>query len=70
MGDDQGGRLVPDDSWYDALDTLIRDSRARGKLAKRAAKWAKGQAIDKHATLWETALRDATDHARRRTAAA
>lgn len=67
MGEEQGGRLVPDDGWYDALERLIVNGRERRKLAKRAAKWVKGEHIDQHAHRWETALRDAIQHARART---
>lgn len=64
MGDSEGGRLVADDGWMDALTDLIVNDRARKKLAKRAAKWAKGQAIEKHAHLWERAFEDAIARAR------
>jgi glycosyltransferase involved in cell wall biosynthesis len=66
MGEKQGGLLVPDDGWYDALHTLIVDARRRRKLAKSATKWAKGQGIEKHAHLWEASLRDAATQARAR----
>lgn len=64
MGDAEGGRLVADDGWFDALDDLITRERERKKLAKRATKWAKGQSIDKHAGLWLTAFEDAIAKAR------
>lgn len=67
MGEAQGGRLVPDDGWHDALEQLIVNGRERRKLAKRAAKWVKGEHIDQHAHRWETALRDAIQRARTRT---
>jgi glycosyltransferase involved in cell wall biosynthesis len=66
MGEEHGGRLVPDDGWHAALERLIVDARARRKLAKRAAKWVKGQGIERHAHLWETALRDALERGRER----
>lgn len=55
-GEQQGGWLVEDDDWYEALDGLIRDSRQRGRLAKRAIRWARQQTIDRHARLWESAF--------------
>lgn len=64
MGEQQGGRLVPDDGWHDALDRLLADARGRRKLAKRGARWVKGEAVDAHARDWEQALRDAAEHAR------
>lgn len=64
MGESEGGRLVADDGWFEALDALITGERARRKLAKRAAKWAKGQAIDQHADEWRTAFERAIAQAR------
>lgn len=69
MGEQQGGRLVADDAWEAALDALIADRRARRKLAKRAAKWAKGQTIAAHVGAWEAALSDAAERGRARRAA-
>jgi glycosyltransferase involved in cell wall biosynthesis len=59
MGESEGGLLVPDDGWHDALDRMISDARARKKLAKRASKWVKGQTVSKHAGEWEAVYRDA-----------
>jgi glycosyltransferase involved in cell wall biosynthesis len=64
LGEQQGGRLVPDDRWYDALDELIRNGRARRKLAKRARKWAAEQMLDKHTDRWEAVLREAIERRR------
>lgn len=64
MGEQQGGRLVADDCWHDALGQLITDARARRKLAKRAAKWAKGESILGHARRWEHVFEDAHAHVR------
>lgn len=66
MGDREGGLLVPDDGWHDALDDLIVNKRKRRRLARRAAKWAQGQGIERHAGIWEEAFRDASDAARMR----
>jgi glycosyltransferase involved in cell wall biosynthesis len=66
MGARQGGRLVPDDGWRDAVERLVVDTRERRKLARRGAKWVKGEAVDRHAGDWEAALRDAADRARAR----
>jgi glycosyltransferase involved in cell wall biosynthesis len=70
MGEDEGGRLVPDDGWHDAIEALLIDGRARRKLAKRAVKWAKTQGIERHARLWEQAYRDAAARAQARLTAA
>ena len=45
LGEDQGGRLVPDDGWYEALDRLVTSKRDRKRLGKKAKKWAKRQTI-------------------------
>lgn len=70
MGEAEGGLLVPDDGWYEALDRMVRDARARKKLSKRAAKWVKGQTISKHVDEWESAYRDAQARAQLRRQAA
>lgn len=57
MGEKQGGRLVPDDAWYEQLDLLVRDARARRKLAKRGMKWARGETVARNVSQWEDALR-------------
>lgn len=59
MGERQGGRLVADGDWHAAIEQLVVDSRTRRKLAKRGAKWVKGECVDAHAREWEAALRDA-----------
>lgn len=70
MGESQGGLLVPDDGWHEAIDRLIDDARGRKKLAKRAAKWAKGETISKHVGEWEAVYRDAAAAGRARRAGA
>lgn len=64
MGERQGGRLVPDDGWYEALDRLIRSERDRRKLAKRGRKWAEGERAAKNLVAWERALESAIERAR------
>jgi len=59
MGERQGGRLVADGDWHAALEQLVVDARSRRKLARRGARWVKGECVDKHAAAWEAALRDA-----------
>ena len=51
LGEEEGGRLVADDEWFDALDELIRSRRDARKLAKRAKAWAKRE------TIWNMAPR-------------
>src|SRR6185436_11256086 len=61
LGEKQGGRLVPDDRWDEELDRLVRDERARRKLAKRGARWADGQRLRRNLGRWEDALRRARE---------
>jgi len=70
MGEQQGGRLVEDGDWYAAIERLIVNGRERRKLGKRAAKWVKGESIDRNAHHWERALRDAAERGRARRGAA
>jgi glycosyltransferase involved in cell wall biosynthesis len=67
LGAEEGGQLVADDDWFDALDNLIRARRERGKRAKRAKAWAKRETIWEMAGLWERLFADAV--AARRAAA-
>lgn len=59
LGEQQGGRLVPDDGWFEAIGRLVEKPRERRKLAKRARKWGREQAISANVTLWEQAMVDA-----------
>jgi glycosyltransferase involved in cell wall biosynthesis len=53
LGEDQGGRLVADDAWFEALDRLVSNRRERKRLARKAARWARGQTIEAVADRWE-----------------
>jgi hypothetical protein len=64
LGERQGGRLVDDDRWYDALDALVRSARARRKLAKRATRWGREQLLSRNVGQWEHSLAHAVAHAR------
>jgi glycosyltransferase involved in cell wall biosynthesis len=59
LGEQQGGRLVPDDGWYAALDRLIVKARERRKLAKRGRKWAATQTVDANLDAYERVLSEA-----------
>jgi glycosyltransferase involved in cell wall biosynthesis len=59
LGEKQGGRLVSDDGWADALGRLVAKPRERRKLAKQARKWGRTQTVSANADLWERALSDA-----------
>jgi glycosyltransferase involved in cell wall biosynthesis len=64
LGERQGGRLVPDDRWYEALDALVCSDRARRKLAKRAARWGREQLLSRNLARWEQALAHAVERSR------
>jgi glycosyltransferase involved in cell wall biosynthesis len=64
LGEKQGGRLVPDDGWHEALVRLVDKPRERAKLAKRGAKWVAGQTLSKSARLWEERFEEAIARAR------
>jgi hypothetical protein len=64
LGEEEGGRLVEDGEWFEALDGLIRARRDRAKQAKRAKAWAKRETIWNMAGVWERLFRDAIADAR------
>lgn len=66
LGEDQGGRLVADDAWLEALDGLVRDRRAHARLGRRARRWAKSQSIDRVADRWERVCGEAIECRRMR----
>jgi hypothetical protein len=67
LGAEEGGQLVEDDGWFEALDRTIRSRRERSKQAKRAKAWAKRETIWNMAGVWEQLFLDAI--ANRRAAA-
>jgi glycosyltransferase involved in cell wall biosynthesis len=62
MGEKQGGRLVPDDGWYDALERLVVKAKDRRKLARRARTWARTQTVAANLDAWEEVLAEAREH--------
>ncbi len=66
LGEDEGGRLVPDDRWLEEIERLVLDHKARRKLAKRAVKWGQRQTIAANVHVWEETLREAAERAGRR----
>ncbi len=58
LGEREGGRLVPDDGWFEALDRLVSSQRERRRLARRAKKWARKQTIEQSAAEWERLFRE------------
>jgi len=67
LGKEEGGRLVADDEWFDALDELIRARRERAKQGRRAKAWARRETLWEMAGVWERVFTDAV--AARRAAA-
>lgn len=53
LGEAQGGRLVPNEAWFEALDLLVTRRRVRRRLARKAKAWVKDQTIDAVADRWE-----------------
>ncbi len=64
MGEQQGGRLVPDDGWHAAISRLLDKPRERRKLAKHAAKWVTGETLGRNAQGWEARFEAAIQRAR------
>jgi hypothetical protein len=64
MGEKQGGRLVPDDRWFEALVRIVDKERERRKLAKRSVKWGATQTIGANSGVWEDALTAAVERVR------
>ncbi len=65
-GSSEGGRLVQDGEWFDALDGLIRGGFRRRRLSRQALKWACAQTIDRHASQWEEEFKRAIERAHSR----
>jgi glycosyltransferase involved in cell wall biosynthesis len=68
FGEEQGGWLVEDDRWFDALNAILSDGKARKKLGKRGQKWAKDQTLEEHANEWLGAFEEAAALAEERAA--
>jgi glycosyltransferase involved in cell wall biosynthesis len=64
MGEQEGGRLVPDDGWAAALDALVRDREERMRLGRAGLRWARAHTIERHVERWEQTFEDAVAHAR------
>ena len=70
IGEKQGGRLVADDGWHEALAAPGRQA-ARAREAHQARrKWVAGETLTKHAATWEAQLRAGVARARAAAAAA
>jgi glycosyltransferase involved in cell wall biosynthesis len=56
MGEREGGRLVADDGWREALERLVERPRERRRLAKRARRWARTQTLARNGERWVEAV--------------
>lgn len=65
-GEEEGGRLVADDAWFDAIHGLLCDGKAQRKLAKRGHRWAKELTLERNASAWTAALQEGVALARER----
>ncbi len=68
MGEDEGGRLVADDRWYEELDALVRNPRQRRRLAGLADQWGREQLVSENVDCWEDEYQDLVERTRRRRA--
>jgi len=64
LGEQEGGRLVADDDWFGAIETLMNDPDRRRVLSQRAMRWAAGETIEAHVDVWERTFQDAIAEAR------
>jgi glycosyltransferase involved in cell wall biosynthesis len=58
LGVQQGGRLVPDGEWYEALRWMIVKQEHRAQLAENAANWARQKTLARAASQWEQIFSD------------
>jgi glycosyltransferase involved in cell wall biosynthesis len=70
LGEKQGGRLVPDDGWHEALARLLDKPRERAKLTKRAGRWVADETLSKGSRVWEARFEEAIRRARAGSSAA
>jgi len=66
LGEEQGGRLVPDYGWQDALADLVTEAQARASLAEQAARWGQTQTVVGNVGAWEAVFAEAAERAGRR----
>ena len=64
MGEEQGGQLVAEDEWLDALLALVDDDERRRTLAEHGRRWVAGQTIRAGGGQWQAAFREAVERAR------
>jgi glycosyltransferase involved in cell wall biosynthesis len=65
LGEEQGGRLVPDYGWAEALTDIVTDAAGREALADRAAAWGRTQTVVENVGEWEAVFAEAAVRAGR-----
>lgn len=56
LGEAQGGQLVAERDWYQALTRVVEDDALRDRLTRHARAWARQQTIRATAARWEAAV--------------
>jgi glycosyltransferase involved in cell wall biosynthesis len=59
LGEGQGGRLVADDGWFQALGRLVASADERRRLGEAGRAWAASQTMDAMAHRWEQVFKRA-----------
>jgi len=65
LGEEQGGRLVVNHGWAEALTELVTDHEARAAMADRAAAWGRTQTVVSNVGEWEAVFAEAAARAGR-----
>ncbi|HEY4276689.1 MAG TPA: hypothetical protein VGM91_00640 [Conexibacter sp.] len=61
LGPSEGGALVSDSGWEEAIVELARDGRLRAKRTKKAVRFARDQSISNQVKRWERVLSQARE---------
>jgi glycosyltransferase involved in cell wall biosynthesis len=69
LGEKQGGRLVEDGQWFDALNRMVRKRRERERLSAAGHAWAKTQSIAGAFDRYEQIIGEAIARTRARSSA-
>lgn len=64
LGEKEGGRLVEDGDWEQAVEALVASKRERKKLARAGQAWALSQTVSSVEDTWEGVYRLAAERAR------
>lgn len=69
LGEDEGGRVIDNDRWFEEIVRLADDRKARKRLSRNGIKWARTQTISANAGEWERLLTETVERVRGRPAA-